>query len=211
MFKRTKGVGKTVLHSKLHKYYSWPHQQIKNLRWHPGKIYGGSGPQPMKSQGGNLHLRDKTRLDLPLSVLAQTFYLQAPFWGKDTLLSHFWSSCSIPVTPFWEHFQQDQHTMMLGTRPHHTWDRHHLLEFAIRHSTRKDEFLCNPEWGGTAQITSESQTWGNVLCLEWNRHHWERGEGGSPGLAYPPQFISICLTVLPSPANIYGINNPASS
>jgi hypothetical protein len=27
-----------------------------------------------------------------------------------------------------------------------------------------------------------------------------------PSISYP-QFISICLTALPSPANIYGINN----
>lgn len=164
----------------------------KNLRWHPGKIvtlvlslWG--------ARGGNLGLRDKTWSDLPLSVLApRPFVCKAPFCrSKEYLAEPFLIVCSIPVAPFWEHFQQDLHTMMLGTpKPHHTWERHYLLEFAIRHSTRMDELLCNPGWGGTAQISTESQTWGNALCLESNTHHWKRGEGGSPGLAYPTHSSS---------------------
>lgn len=35
------------------------------------------------------------------------------------------------------------------------------------------------------------QAFWNALCLEWSMHHWNRGEGGVPGLAYPAPGPSL--------------------
>lgn len=32
-----------------------------------------------------------------------------------------------------------------NTKPHHTQERHYLLEFAIRHPTKMGELLCAPQ------------------------------------------------------------------
>lgn len=164
----------------------------KNLRWHPGKIvtlvlslWG--------ARGGNLRLRDKTWSDLPLSVLApRPFVCKAPFCRSEeyfcwAIFDRLFYSCNTILRAF---PTGSTYYDAGNTKPHHTWERHYLLEFAIRHCTRMDELLCNPGWGGTAHISTGSQTWGNALCLESNTHHWKRGEGGSPGLAYPTHSSS---------------------
>ena len=80
------------------------------------------------------------------------------------------------------------------TGPHHTWE----LSPGIRNRTsHPDQRLCTPGWKETMQspqgshCPAASWTCWNTLYLEWNTHHWKRGEGGGPGLVY--------LTPSPSP------------
>ena len=187
---RSKGLGKIVLHSRACKYYSWPHRPIQILGDILGRLWLWSSACEEPGAGTCVLGIKPGQTSHSVYLLPDLLSAKRPSVElKNTLLSHFWL--------FYSHdtilraFPTGSTYYDAGnTKPHHTWERHYLLEFAIRHSTRMDELLCNPGWGGTAQISTGSQTWGNALCLELNTHHWKRGEGGSPGLACPTHSSS---------------------
>ena len=85
------------------KYYSWPHRPIRILDsiWEDwdSVLLGLWG-----ARGGNLHLRNKTRMGCPLSIdLLSVAHPSAEV--KTALPEPFLIVCSILPTPFWEHFQ----------------------------------------------------------------------------------------------------------
>ena len=52
-----------------------------------------------------------------------------------------------------------------------------------------------------------SWTCWNILYLEWNTYHWRRRRWESWSGIFCPKSISSLLTVLPTPAKMYGIYN----
>ena len=159
----------------------------------------------MRTRGGNLCLMDKTWSDLPLCACSQTFCLKSALSAevKNTLLSHFWLSVLFP----WHHFESISNRINILC----CWEDQATSQLGKALSTG----ICNKTFYQDGWGTLEPWVRKNCSNLHWEPdltkcamlgmeytplkegRRWESW----PSISHP-QFISVCLTVLPSPANI---------
>ena len=99
-----------------------------------------------------------------------------------------------------------------NTKLHYHWLRCYLLEFAMGRPTGMSELLHTPRWGRTPQFPlgshcpAASWTYANILGMEHTPLKEGRNWGSWSGISCP-QSIYSHLTVLPLPANRYGVYN----
>ena len=206
---RSKGVGKTVLHSRACKYYSWPHRPIQILGDILGRLWLWSSACEEPGAGTCVLGIKPGQTSHSVYLLPDLLSAKRPSVElKNTLLSHFWLSVLFP----WHHFES------ISNRIYILWCWEHQATSHLGKALSTG--VCNKTFYQDGWVTLQPWVRRNCSNLHWEPdlrkcamlgieytplkegRRWESW----PSMSHP-QFISICLTALPSPANIYGINN----